>query len=95
MTTKAERPRLRYGPTSFYLQSERLSHVLILVISLRAGVDDPATGNKVVFAYPGTRPGVSAKAATTGIVWVIEHGGSDVLHAYDARNLGNELYYSN
>lgn len=49
-----------------------------------------------IFAYPGTAPSVSANGLGNGIIWTIEHtGGNDVLRAYAAGNLGNELYNSN
>jgi len=47
------------------------------------------------FPYPGTTPSVSANGSSDGIVWAIEHSDpDDVLHAYDASNLANELYNS-
>lgn len=46
------------------------------------------------FAYPGTTPSVSANGTSAGIVWAVENGNGGVLHAYDATNLGNELYNS-
>ncbi len=38
---------------------------------------------------------VSSNGTGNGIVWVGENGGTAVLHAYDATNLGTELYNSN
>ncbi|MBV8515075.1 MAG: pyrrolo-quinoline quinone [Acidobacteria bacterium] len=46
------------------------------------------------FGYPGATPAISANGANSGIVWVVENGGTGVLHAYDATNLANELYNS-
>lgn len=46
------------------------------------------------FAYPGTTPSISANGTAAGIVWAVENGSGGVLHAYDATNLGNELYNS-
>jgi hypothetical protein len=56
-------------------------------------------------SYPGATLGVSANGTSNGIVWAIQRVGSDghnvgtnspgVLHAYDATNLGTELYNSN
>ena len=47
------------------------------------------------FAYPGTTPSISANGTSGGIVWAVENqNGNGVLHAYDATNLGNELYNS-
>ncbi len=47
------------------------------------------------FGYPGTTPSISANGTSDGIVWAVENqNGNGVLHAYDATNLGNELYNS-
>jgi hypothetical protein len=46
------------------------------------------------FTYPGTTPGVSASGTANGIVWAVENSSAAVLHAYDANNLGTELYNS-
>jgi len=51
------------------------------------------TGN--TFGYPGATPSISANGTSDGIVWVVENGGTAVLHAYDATNLATELYNSN
>lgn len=50
----------------------------------------------VLFPYPGTTPGVSANGTQNGIVWAVESNlnSPGVLHAYDATNLGHELYNS-
>jgi hypothetical protein len=60
-------------------------------------VPTPASKTSAVFAYPGTTPSVSANGNQNGIVWAVEAHGDDagVLHAYDARDLTNELYNSN
>jgi hypothetical protein len=42
----------------------------------------------------GATPIVSANGTNDGIVWAIAEGGTAVLHAYDALNLGHELYNS-
>jgi hypothetical protein len=48
------------------------------------------------FGYPGTTPSISANGSSAGIVWAVENNGSGgILHAYDATNLGTELYNSN
>jgi len=47
------------------------------------------------FGYPGTTPSISANGSASGIVWAVENNGGGVLHAYDATNLGTELYNSN
>lgn len=56
------------------------------------------------YGYPGTTPSVSAMGTSNGIVWALDNGlyctsaspgcGPTVLHAYDATNLGSELWNS-
>jgi hypothetical protein len=47
--------------------------------------------------FGGSFPIVSSNGSTanTGVVWVIRHGGTQQLEAYDAVKLGNPLYSSN
>jgi hypothetical protein len=48
------------------------------------------------FSFPGATPSISSNGMQNGIVWAIENqSGAGVLHAYDAANLGSELYNSN
>jgi hypothetical protein len=54
----------------------------------------PASHTAQQFGYPGATPSISANATANGIVWVVENGGTAVLHAYDATNLANEFYNS-
>jgi hypothetical protein len=54
----------------------------------------PASQSAKVFTYPGTSPAVSANGSSNGIVWAHENSNPAVLHAYDAHNLGHELYNS-
>lgn len=56
----------------------------------------PSSKSANGFPYPGTTPGVSANGTQSGIVWAVESnlGSPGVLHAYDAGNLGHELYNS-
>jgi PQQ-like domain len=53
-----------------------------------------ASTTAISFAFPGTIPSISANGNTNGIVWAVEHAQPSILHAYDATNLGNELYNS-
>ena len=46
------------------------------------------------FAFPGATPGISANGTANGILWATENNSTDVLHAYNATNLANELYNS-
>jgi outer membrane protein assembly factor BamB len=55
----------------------------------------PHSKSAASFTYPGSTPSVSANGSSNGIVWAIEHSDpNDVLHAYVAGNLANELYNS-
>ena len=56
----------------------------------------PSSQTAISFDYPGTSPAVSANGPQNGIVWALEsHTGTPaVLHAYDATDLGKELYNS-
>jgi hypothetical protein len=54
----------------------------------------PSSRTSHSFGYPGATPSISANGASNGIVWVVENGGTAVLHAYDATNLATELYNS-
>jgi hypothetical protein len=55
---------------------------------------NPTSQASETFGFPGANPAVSSNgtATDTGIVWMIDPQG--VLRAYDATNLGNELYNS-
>ena len=52
----------------------------------------PTSQSAVKFGFPGCVPAISANGSSNTIVWAIDPGG--VLRAYDAANLGNELYDS-
>lgn len=56
----------------------------------------PSSMTSVSFPYPGVTPSVSASGTSNGIVWALESNlnSPGVLHAYDATNLGRELYNS-
>jgi len=76
-----------YGPQGYYL--------LQYTFSLAKLGTSPASSSAAAFEYPGSTPSVSANRKQNGIVWAIEHSDpNDVLHAYDATNLQNELYNS-
>jgi outer membrane protein assembly factor BamB len=50
-----------------------------------------------VYAYPGGTMSISANGATAGILWAVQVSGTSTpgtLRAYDATNLGVELYNS-
>jgi hypothetical protein len=54
----------------------------------------PSSQSSRQFPYPGTTTSISANGIANGIVWAVENGATAVLHAYDATNLGTELYNS-
>jgi uncharacterized protein (TIGR03437 family) len=53
----------------------------------------PGSQTSASFGYPGGVPSISANGTSNGITWLVESSGT--LHAYDASNLGHELYNSN
>jgi hypothetical protein len=55
----------------------------------------PASQSAGKFPYPGATPSVSANGAQNAIVWAAENGQVAALHAFNASNLGQELYNSN
>ena len=59
-----------------------------------AKLSTTATSQSVdLFSYPGTTPSVSANGTTNGIVWTMANDGiAAVLRAYDATDLGKEIY---
>ncbi len=61
----------------------------------------PSSQSAATFDYPGSTPSISAQGTTNGIVWAIERRltpttavGPAILHAYDATNVGTELWNS-
>jgi hypothetical protein len=57
----------------------------------------PFSQTALSFYYPGVTPSISSNRLVQGIVWMLDNGGYSqsfpaVLHAYDAHNLGFELY---
>jgi hypothetical protein len=80
--------KVYYGPVGDHLRAFSIAN---------AKLSTPASSlTATSFAYPGTTPGISANGTANGMVWAVENnGGGGVLHAYDATNLGTELYNSN
>ena len=76
-----------FCPQDHYLMQFQFSNAKL---STGPIAESPAT-----FQFPGSTPSVSAKGNRNGIVWAVEHKVTSVLHAYDATNVGNELYNSN
>jgi outer membrane protein assembly factor BamB len=54
----------------------------------------PSSTTSNTFTYPGTSPAVSANGTSDAIIWAHENSAPAALHAYDAGNLGRELYNS-
>ena len=58
----------------------------------------PTSQSVETFNFPGPTPVVSSNGTSNGVVWIIETddfgGGNAVLRAYQASNLGSELYNS-
>jgi hypothetical protein len=54
----------------------------------------PTSKSTFLFVFPGAQPVVSSNGSTNGIVWVVDHSSSVALHAYDATNVGTELFRS-
>ena len=55
----------------------------------------PASQSPGTFGFPGSTPSISSQGTSNGIVWATEKGtGPSVLHAYDATNVGTELWNS-
>jgi outer membrane protein assembly factor BamB len=77
-----------FGPQGNSLLQFQFSHARLST--------SPLSKSAASFTYPGTTPSVSSNGPSNGIVWAIQHSGpNDVLRAYDATNLANELYNSN
>lgn len=64
---------------------------------------NPTSQSNSSFAFPGLTPAISAAGTSNGIVWAVDSSASGtngaptgpaVLYAFDATNLGNELYDS-
>lgn len=76
-----------YGSVGSVLRSFDVNNALLS--------SSPSSSTPGTFTYPGTTPSISALGNSNGIAWAVENSGTAVLHAYDANNLGNELYNSN
>ena len=54
----------------------------------------PTSMSKITFPFTGATPVVSANGNQNGIVWAIRNSGPAVLYAFDATDMGIELYNS-
>ncbi len=77
-----------YGGVGDYLKAYSITNALLGTT--------PSSKSATTFGYPGATPSVSANGTSNGIVWAVQSstGSTAVLHAYDATNLGKELYNS-
>ena len=75
-----------YGPSGGNLLAFPLSGARLAA--------SPSSASSARFPYPGTFPAVSANGASNGIVWAHQNTNPAVLYAFDAGNLGHELYDS-
>ena len=57
--------------------------------------NSPTSKGTQPYGYPGGNMSVSSNGANAGLVWAIEAGGGNMLHAYDATDVSKELYNSN
>ncbi len=75
-----------YGGVGDYLKAFTITNALLGTT--------PSSKSATTFGYPGATPSVSANGTSNGIVWAVQSstGSTAVLHAYDATNLGKELY---
>jgi hypothetical protein len=54
----------------------------------------PVEAGSHTYGYPGANMSISSDGPSNGILWSIEASGQNVLHAYDANDISNELYNS-
>jgi hypothetical protein len=76
-----------YGAVGDYIRAYKLSAARF-----------PASATSTTansFQSPGTTPAVSANGTSNGILWAVENKNPAVLRAYDANDVGTELYDSN
>jgi hypothetical protein len=81
---------LYYGPNNSQLKAFTITSARISATA--------ASHSSTVFGYPGTSPAISANGTSNAIVWAHANepgNGPAVLYAYDATDLGHELYDSN
>jgi hypothetical protein len=67
-------------------------------LKLGGGSLSMSTQSPEAYSFPGATIAISANGNTNAILWALERPGATVpavLHAYDATNLGSELYNSN
>jgi hypothetical protein len=81
--------RVYFGPVAGAVQAFTLNNGLLSTT--------PTSHSAEVYEQRGATMAISASGNTNGILWTLQSNGetlSGTLHAYDATNLGNELYTS-
>ncbi|MFZ0639789.1 MAG: hypothetical protein WA020_01895 [Candidatus Acidiferrales bacterium] len=78
---------LYYGAVDDSIRAFKFDHARI--------VTPAASKTAITFGYPGATPSISSDGMRDVIVWAVENNTPAVLHAYDANDLGHELYNSN
>jgi Ricin-type beta-trefoil lectin domain-like len=76
-----------YGAVGDYIRAYKLS-----AARLPASATNTTSGS---FEYPGVTPAISGNGASNAILWAVENSNPAVLHAYEAADIGIELYNSN
>jgi outer membrane protein assembly factor BamB len=79
---------LYFSPVEDAIQAFTLSNGLLSTSATSRSAD--------IYSYPGGTLALSANGTSNAILWALERRSNSpgALHAYDARNLGNELYNS-
>jgi hypothetical protein len=78
-----------FSPVSDYIQAFQLSNGLLTTT--------PTSRSSQIYDGRGGTMSISANGSSNGILWALQSSGTTtpgVLHAYDAANLGTELYNS-
>src|SRR5437870_4440836 len=92
-----------YGTPAFWNNTAYFLAVddVLKAFSLSGGLlsPSPASQGTTAFGFPGATVSISANGAADGIVWALQTdafatNGPAVLHAYDATDVGIELYNS-
>jgi hypothetical protein len=80
--------KVYFSPVNGTVQAFQLTNGLLST--------SPTSQSTEVYAGRGGTMAISANGSSNGILWTLQTGGSGpgILHAYDAVNLGNELYNS-
>jgi hypothetical protein len=83
-----------FNSTVYYVASQDSIKAFAVQNATLAQV--PSSQSKRIFPYPGATPTISANGTSNAIAWLVEHandGALALLHAFDATNLANELFF--